>query len=160
MQAVGVRSEVFGDVAVIAHQGAVVGLQWREPAARLVAPDGNADTAAVLREAASQMTAYFDKRLNRFDLPLSPRGTRFQQQVYQALQDIPTGQTLTYGEMAAQLGNAAQAVGNACGSNPIAIIIPCHRVLGTNGAGGFSAPGGIEVKIALLRHENAWPYLL
>jgi methylated-DNA-[protein]-cysteine S-methyltransferase len=68
---------------------------------------------------------------------------------------IPLGETRTYGDLARELGAAAQPVGNACGANPIPVIIPCHRVLGANGLGGFSGSGGVETKVALLRHEGA-----
>ena len=68
---------------------------------------------------------------------------------------IPVGHTRTYGDIARDLGVPPQAVGQACGGNPIAIIIPCHRVLGAGGLGGFSGAGGVETKVALLRHEGA-----
>lgn len=160
MQAIGITSNVVGDLSLLAHDGAIVALQWHKPSARLDRPAGDQATRSVLKEAAAQMQAYFAGRLDRFDLPLAPRGTEFQQRVYQALLDIPFGQTRSYGELASSLGSAAQPVGQACGSNPIAILIPCHRVLARRGAGGFSAPNGIEAKMALLKHENAWPYLL
>ena len=68
---------------------------------------------------------------------------------------IPLGETRSYGQIAAAVGAPAQAVGQACGANPIPIIIPCHRILGARTLGGFSAPGGVETKVALLRHEGA-----
>jgi methylated-DNA-[protein]-cysteine S-methyltransferase len=68
---------------------------------------------------------------------------------------IPHGHTRTYGDIARAVGAPAQAVGQACGANPLPILIPCHRVLGRNTLGGFSAPGGVETKVALLRHEGA-----
>ena len=73
---------------------------------------------------------------------------------------IPFGETVTYGDIARALGAPAQAVGQACGGNPIAIIIPCHRVLGSGGLGGFSGAGGVETKVALLRHEGGYPFLV
>ncbi|MGB4829380.1 MAG: MGMT family protein, partial [Paracoccaceae bacterium] len=72
-----------------------------------------------------------------------------------AMAAIPYGETRTYGQIAHAVGAPAQAVGQACGANPIPILIPCHRVLGGNTLGGFSAPGGVETKVALLRHEGA-----
>jgi methylated-DNA-[protein]-cysteine S-methyltransferase len=69
--------------------------------------------------------------------------------------DIPHGETRTYGQIAKRVGAAPQAVGQACGANPLPILIPCHRVTGTDWFGGFSAPGGVETKAALLRHEGA-----
>jgi methylated-DNA-[protein]-cysteine S-methyltransferase len=109
----------------------------------------------VLKEGLNQLEAYFEGKLDKFDLPLAPKGTDFQQQVYRIMQDIPLGETLTYGDVAKKLDVPAQPVGQACGSNPIAIIIPCHRIVGADSLGGFSAPGGVETKVQLLRHEGA-----
>jgi methylated-DNA-[protein]-cysteine S-methyltransferase len=102
-----------------------------------------------------QLTDYFAGRLTEFDLPLAPRGTDFQQKVWQALQTIPYGETISYGELAQQIGqpNASRAVGLANGSNPISIIVPCHRVIGASGKlTGYG--GGIERKQWLLNHEQ------
>lgn len=112
-----------------------------------------------LQEAASQLTAYFDGTLQAFDLPLAPAGTNFQKRVYQAMLDIPFGQTKEYGEIAKQLDTAAQPVGTACGSNPIPIIIPCHRVVSSVGLGGFSGLGGVDTKTKLLQLEKSLPTL-
>jgi methylated-DNA-[protein]-cysteine S-methyltransferase len=160
MQAIAVRSDAMGNFSMLGHQGKIVALDWRPTAPALHDPPSDAPTREVLLEAKRQMDAYLAGELTRFDLPLAPRGTPFQQRVYQALLDIPLGQTRTYGELATELNSAPQPVGQACGSNPISIIIPCHRVLARHGAGGFSAPGGLDVKIRLLQHEKAWPYLL
>lgn len=85
----------------------------------------------------------------------APQGTPFQCKVWQALCEIPWGQTTTYGELAVKLGSSARAVGGAVGANPIPILIPCHRVMGKNGAlTGFSAPGGLDTKRWLLQHEG------
>lgn len=111
-------------------------------------------TSAVLDEAARQLAAYFDHRLTSFDLPLD-FGSGLQEQVRRAMAAIPFGETRTYGEIARAIGAPAQAVGQACGANPLPILIPCHRVLGRATLGGFSAPGGVETKVALLRHEGA-----
>jgi methylated-DNA-[protein]-cysteine S-methyltransferase len=73
---------------------------------------------------------------------------------------IPKGQTRTYGEIANELGVPAQPVGQACGANPIPVIIPCHRVVGADSLGGFSGFGGVEMKVALLKHESAYSLLL
>lgn len=160
MQAVAIESSALGQFCILGHEGHIVALDWRKPSAALLARANDNATRAVLQEAANQMHAYLANRLLRFDLPLAPRGTPFQQRVYKALQEIPLGETRTYGELAAVVDSAPQPVGQACGSNPIGIIIPCHRVLARDGGGGFSAPGGLETKIRLLQHENAWPYLL
>jgi methylated-DNA-[protein]-cysteine S-methyltransferase len=106
------------------------------------------------------LKAYFAGELKEFDLPLKPSGNDFQQVVCKAMSAIPYGSTRTYGEIAEELGTYGQPVGQACGANPIPVIIPCHRVLSANGLGGFSAEGGVETKIALLKHENAYPFLV
>lgn len=109
----------------------------------------------LLKETAGQLYEYFDgKRLN-FDLQLCPDGTVFQKTVWNGLLQIPYGQTWTYAQMAAfvERPKAARAVGGACHSNPIAIVIPCHRVVGTNGnLTGFG--GGLELKRKLLELES------
>ena len=103
-----------------------------------------------------QLTLYWDRKLKVFDTPVAPKGTDFQKRVWSALQDIPYGQTISYGELARRIGQpaAVRAVGGANGRNPIAIIIPCHRVIGGNGAlSGYA--GGVERKRALLALEDA-----
>ena len=106
------------------------------------------------------MTAYFAGDLTVFKTPVAPRGSAFQHRFYAALCAIPYGETRTYGELAKALGVSAQAIGQACGANPIAIIIPCHRVLASDGLGGYSGAGGIEAKVALLRLEGAGGLLI
>jgi methylated-DNA-[protein]-cysteine S-methyltransferase len=135
----------FGPVTLTEAAGRIVRLHWR-------ADPGEA--SPLLEEAARQMQAYFDRRLTRFDLPLD-WGTGLQAAVRRAMADIPLGETRTYGQLAKLVGAPAQAVGQACGANPLPILIPCHRVTGTDWFGGFSAPGGVETKAALLRHEGA-----
>ncbi|WP_421238760.1 methylated-DNA--[protein]-cysteine S-methyltransferase [Aeromonas enteropelogenes] len=98
---------------------------------------------------------YFAGRLQRFTLPLAASGTEFQQAVWQALCDIPYGETRSYGDIARAIGkpNAMRAVGAANGRNPLSIIVPCHRVIGQNGSlTGYA--GGLEIKKALLQLEN------
>ena len=80
--------------------------------------------------------------------------------VRRAMTEIPYGETRTYGDLARALAAPAQAIGQACGANPIPILIPCHRILGAKTLGGFSAPGGVETKIALLKHEGAGSLLI
>jgi len=109
----------------------------------------------LLQAAANQLGDYFSGRLQRFDMPLSPAGTPFQQRVWAALQQIPFGTTESYGELAARIGAAgsARAVGAANRCNPIAIVIPCHRVIGSNGTlTGYA--GGLERKQGLLALER------
>lgn len=114
----------------------------------------------VLLDGLAQLEAYFKGSLEWFDLPLAPKGTEFQQQVYAAMSAIPRGETRTYGGIATELGVPAQPVGQACGSNPIPVIIPCHRVVGADGLGGFSGDGGVEMKVKLLQGEGAYSLLL
>ncbi len=105
-----------------------------------------------------QLAAYFAGVRHRFDIPLQLSGTAFQNAVWRQLADIPFGQTRTYGEIAAALGrpSASRAVGAANGSNPLPILLPCHRVIGANGAlVGFG--GGLPTKQYLLRHEGVLP---
>jgi methylated-DNA-[protein]-cysteine S-methyltransferase len=112
----------------------------------------------VILEASTQLNNYFADTLSTFDLPLAPNGTVFQKQVWQLLQSIPFGQTKNYLQMATQLGDplAIRAMATANGKNPIPIIIPCHRVIGSNGKlVGFS--GGLDKKQWLLMHEGALP---
>ena len=110
--------------------------------------------AGPVREAARQLEAYFARRRTTFELPLDPRGTRFQQRVWGALETIPYGETVSYGELAKRIGQptASRAVGAANGANPIPIIIPCHRAVGADGSmTGFG--GGIALKRKLLALE-------
>ncbi|MBV1865795.1 MAG: methylated-DNA--[protein]-cysteine S-methyltransferase [Rhodobacteraceae bacterium] len=116
--------------------------------------------SAVLKQGLEQLEAYFAGELDQFDLPLAPKGTPFQQQVYRAMLAIPKGETLTYGDIAKALDCPAQPIGQACGSNPIPVIIPCHRVVGAANLGGFSGFGGVEMKIKLLQHEQAYSLLI
>ncbi len=138
-----------GPFALYEQDGAITRAGWHMP-------DNPAPTdSAVMARAKSQIRAYFNHELTQFDLPLHVGGSDFQRAVCVAMSAIPLGETRTYGDLAALLGNSAQAVGNACGGNPIPLIIPCHRVLGATGLGGFSGTGGVETKVALLRHEGA-----
>jgi methylated-DNA-[protein]-cysteine S-methyltransferase len=125
----------------------LIGLEWR--AGGLPGQYGAAG-----RGACRQLQAWFDRRLTRFDLALD-WGEGLNAAVRHAMADIPIGETRTYGQIAKAVGAPAQAVGQACGANPLPILIPCHRVTGTNWFGGFSAPGGVETKAALLQHEGA-----
>ncbi|MBA2417526.1 MAG: methylated-DNA--[protein]-cysteine S-methyltransferase [Nocardioidaceae bacterium] len=114
------------------------------------------ETSDVLEDAAAQLQEYFAGERREFDLPLAARGTAFQQRVWAALAEIPYGQTMSYGQVAARLGlvpGASRAIGSANGSNPIPIVVPCHRVIGANGTlTGFG--GGIDRKRTLLALES------
>ncbi len=139
-----------------------LGLRWRDGA--LVAIDLDPDPANAWSEPrrpptaiVGQLTDYFLNPQTHFDFPLLLRGTPFQQRLWGILQTIPPGETRTYGELALSLGSSARAVGQACRANPCPIVIPCHRVVGRNGLGGFS--GGrcrrrLAIKRWLLRHEG------
>lgn len=112
---------------------------------------------AITQAVTAQLSSYFQGQRQQFDLPLMPHGSIFQQQVWQQLLTIPAGSTINYAQLAAQLGKpkAAQAVGQANGRNPIAVIIPCHRVIGKDGSlTGYA--GGLERKAWLLQHEAQW----
>ncbi len=146
----------IGKIRIIEEGGYITRLRWGH---ELVQSDeydeedqGKSD---VLDQAVEQLKAYFAGELTEFDLPIAPKGNRFQSDVWRIMQSIPLGETLTYGDVAKKLGAAAQPVGQACGHNPIPIIIPCHRILGAKNLGGFSAEGGIEDKVWLLKHEKA-----
>ncbi len=121
--------------------------------------DGDHDSdSPILAEAKRQLEAYFRGELTRFELPFAPQGTPFQQHVWQGLRAIPHGATVSYGGLAARLGTGARAVARACAANPLAIFIPCHRVVAASGAlTGYSGGDGIETKRALLRLEGAKP---
>lgn len=137
----------FGDLTLTEEDGAIVAVGWGS----VIQPD----TGEVLDEAARQMAAYDAGKLEVFDLPLRVAGSDLQRQVCAAIAAIPFGHTRTYGEIARDLEVSAQSVGQACGGNPIPVIIPCHRVMGAKGLTGFSGRGGVETKVALLRHEGA-----
>jgi methylated-DNA-[protein]-cysteine S-methyltransferase len=124
-------------------------------------PEWEPDTRGALDDAARQLTAYFKGTLRSFALPVAPAGTPFQCRVWAALQEIGYGETLSYGELARRLGNpkAVRAVGLANGANPISIVIPCHRVIGSNGSlVGYG--GGLATKQALLALERGQRTLL
>ena len=137
----------IGPLTVDAHDGAITRVRWVDDASGEITPE--------LQAALCQLRDYFDGKLSEFDLPLHVNGSDLQRAVCDAMLAIPLGETRTYGDLAAELGVPAQAIGGACGGNPIPVIIPCHRILGATSLGGFSGMGGVETKVWLLRHENA-----
>jgi methylated-DNA-[protein]-cysteine S-methyltransferase len=141
----------IGPLGLVASDTALQGVLFD---GRRVRPEGS---SPVLDEAARQLAAYFGGDLVGFDLPLELHGTEFQRRCWLALATIPYGQTVSYGEQARRLGlgsEKARAVGAANGSNPLPIVLPCHRVIGTDGSlTGFG--GGLHVKRFLLEHEGA-----
>jgi len=136
-----------GQLGFDTEAGAITALHWGQA--------GTLALCALADQLRAEMDAYFAGNLTAFSVPLAPRGSDFQQRFYAALCAIPYGETRTYGDLAQELSVSAQAIGQACGANPIAILIPCHRVLGANSLGGFSGAGGVEAKVALLRLEGA-----
>ena len=119
-------------------------------------PGERDDADPVLVDAVAQLREYFAGDRKEFELSLAPAGTAFQRTVWERLREIPYGTTISYGELARRVGNpaASRAVGLANGRNPIAIVVPCHRVIGANGSlTGFA--GGMDAKRALLELESA-----
>lgn len=141
----------LGALRLTECDGALTAIHWGQ---------GGSEHTALLDRAAEQLAAYFAHELTEFDLPLRPVGDTFQRAVCDAMCAIPFGETREYGQIAKDLGSMPQPVGQACGGNSIPVVIPCHRVVGAAGLGGFSAPGGVETKIALLRHEGAYSLLI
>lgn len=137
-----------GDLTLFAEAGALVALEWGW------VPDQAADP--LLEEAVRQLHEYFDGRRRAFDLPLAPTGSAFERRVWTALGEIGFGTMLSYRGLAERVGSVPRAVGRAVGRNPLPILIPCHRVVGRDGAlVGYSGGEGIETKRALLVLEGA-----
>ena len=114
-------------------------------------------TGALAATVCEQLLGYLENPDAQFTVPLNLNGTPHQKKVWQAMCNIPRGQTRSYGELAAELGSGAQAVGQACGANPIPVIIPCHRVVGKTGLGGFmrrASGTSLDIKRWLLAHEQ------
>jgi methylated-DNA-[protein]-cysteine S-methyltransferase len=149
-----------GPLRIVENRDAVTAVEFaapglaKQPAGR---PVGDRDDATpLLVEAVRQLRAYFDRDLKEFDLPLRPEGTPFQLRVWEQLRLIGYGETASYGDVARRLGMtaaASRAVGLANGRNPIAIVVPCHRVIGADGSlTGYA--GGVERKQLLLELEQ------
>jgi methylated-DNA-[protein]-cysteine S-methyltransferase len=114
------------------------------------------EPTGLLLQAKRQLEAYFNGRLTKFDLPLAPRGSPFELRVWQLMAEIPYGETRSYGDLATALAAPPRAIGQACGRNPLPILIPCHRVLAAGGAlGGYSGGTGVDTKRRLLILEGA-----
>ena len=136
----------IGDLTISEENGAVVAVDWGWGRDQSQTP--------LLLRARDQLFGYFDRDLTEFDLPLTPSGSPFQQRVWQELCRIPYGETRSYALIAASIGSVPRAVGQANAANPIPIIIPCHRVLATNGLGGYSGGEGLPTKRLLLGLET------
>src|SRR5262245_7610930 len=144
-----------GRLALEADDNAVTGVRWANPREHVRESTRDRTPSPLLRETVCQLERYFARKLRRFDLPLAARGTDFQKRVWTMMRDIPYGETATYGGMAVALGSGPRAIGMACGRNPIPIIVPCHRVLGSGGKeGGFSGGRGLPTKRQLLAIEG------
>jgi methylated-DNA-[protein]-cysteine S-methyltransferase len=146
-----------GALTIVATDVGLRAVLWnRDAAGRVPLPDlVTAPDHPVVAKAATQLAEYFAGTRTEFDLPMDLRGTEFQVANWRALADIPFGSTSTYGEQARRLGRprAARAIGAATARNPLSIVLPCHRVMGSDGSlTGFA--GGLDVKRWLLRHEG------
>ena len=140
-----------GRLALEAEGEALSAVRWASPGERARA----GQLPPILKEARRQLERYFAGKLKTFDLELAARGTDFQKRVWDMMSDIPYGHTATYGGMAVALGSGPRAVGTACGRNPLPIVVPCHRVLGSGGReGGYSGGRGLPTKHKLLALEG------
>lgn len=142
----------LGPLTVTAEEDTIISLDWGWAA--------DVEETPLLLTARDQIQDYFDGLRQTFDLPLDPPGTPFQRRVWQAMKTIGYGEIMTYGELAKAVGSAPRAIGQACARNPIPILVPCHRVIGTanGGLGHYSGPEGpddLESKSRLLRLEGA-----
>jgi methylated-DNA-[protein]-cysteine S-methyltransferase len=135
-----------GELTVSEEDGAIVAIDWGWGRDQTETP--------LLCRAREQLHAYFDRDLTAFDLPLAPAGTPYRRRVWQALCDIPYGATRSYKDIAIAAGGSARSVGQANGSNPIPIVIPCHRVVATGHLGGYSGGDGLSTKRWLLALET------
>ena len=145
----------IGELRIVEDQGSITAIDFSP----FDTGPGRDDSNPVLREAAKQLSEYFAGQRSEFTLPLAPKGTEFQKRVWAELVKVGHGETVSYGEIAHRLGmtNAAsRAVGSANGSNPIPIVVPCHRVIGANGKlTGYA--GGLDRKRILLDLERFGP---
>lgn len=148
-----VMAAPFGQVGIRTHAQRIVRVEYLRAPAEPLAPQD-----ALAREACAQIAAYLRDPSHVFDLPYALEGSDFQRAVWRAIAAIASGCTRTYGELAAEIGSAARPVGGACGSNPVPLIVPCHRVVAAGrGIGGFMhsrAEGPLSIKRWLLAHEG------
>lgn len=151
-----VMESPVGALTIVASDTGVRAILWPDDEGRVDVGAASRDSAhPVVAATAQQLGEYFAGERQDFDLPLDAVGTEFQQSAWDALRTIPYGVTVSYGEQAARMGDRrkARAVGAANGRNPISIVVPCHRVVGANGAlTGFA--GGVDTKAWLLAHEQ------
>ena len=143
----------FGVLGIRCEADALTGIEFLAPGVLPQAPG-----SPLAQAVCEQLAAYFANPDFRFDLPLRLDGTTHQNKVWQAMCAIPRGQVRHYGDLATQLHSSPRAVGQACGANPIPIVIPCHRVVSKSGMGGFMHHSGgyaLDIKRWLLAHEGA-----
>lgn len=149
-------SSPYGEIALTANERGLTALAFQSGSAAIALPEHATKNESLFTEVHQQLNEYFSGDRTNFDLALSPQGTPFQQKVWQALTTIKQGETKSYAWLAEKINNkkAVRAVGTANGANPIALIIPCHRVIGSNGKlTGYA--GGLALKAKLLMHEKA-----
>ena len=143
----------FAVLGIRTANGEVTGIEYLSRSECALAPT---DPAA--KRAVKELERYFADPRHRFRMPLAPRGTPFQRRVWEAIAAIPVGESRTYGEIARAVRSAPRAVGQACGANPIALVVPCHRVIGSMGMlGGFmntTEGDPLAIKRWLLKHEG------
>jgi methylated-DNA-[protein]-cysteine S-methyltransferase len=135
-----------GDLSLSEEDGALVSLDWGWGSLQSPTP--------LLCAAREQLHAYFDGTRTTFDIPLAPQGTVYRRRVWQVLCSVPPGETRSYAQLAALAGGSARSVGTAMATNPIPIFIPCHRVVGSAGPGGYSGGDGLPTKHFLLALER------
>ena len=141
-----------GRVGIVVQDGALVDVNFLGKSAAL-----HAARTDMARRACRQIRSYFSDPRHTFRIPLKLSGTPFQQRVWRELRRIPAGRTLSYGVLARKLDTSARAVGNACRANPVPIVVPCHRIVASNGAGGFMGKrsgNALRIKHRLLEHER------
>lgn len=137
---------LLGPITIFEEGGKIISL--------LFSYSEHSDSSPLLEKAKEEIEEYFQGKRKTFDLPLDAKGTEFQKRVWKELLDIRYGETLSYGEIGDRIGTKAyRAIGNACGKNPIPILIPCHRVVGKDNIGGFSL--GLDLKRKLLDMERS-----
>jgi len=136
-----------GPLAIVETNRAITAIEWRRSESHI--------QTEILMLASKEMARYFAGELTIFTVPLNPKGTEFQRRVWKTILEIPYGGLATYGHIAKTLNSSPRAVGGACGRNPIPIIIPCHRVVGSNGGlTGYTGADGTTTKSFLLEHES------
>ncbi|WP_286262741.1 methylated-DNA--[protein]-cysteine S-methyltransferase [Thalassotalea atypica] len=146
----------LGEIAITASEQGLTALAFQQGASPIAFNENDEEMPDKFADVVTQLNEYFNGQRTSFELTLAPQGTPFQKKVWQALCQIPCGKTVSYGWIAKKIGNekAVRAVGTANGANPIALIVPCHRVIGSNQKlTGYA--GGLALKAKLLMHEGA-----